>query len=199
MNKIWSIIEGIVIAIIAPPTPMEPTPLNPSKSTSTPQMVQTPTSTPNSSPEASSVQAEAITKPIWDTPQHNWHNVRVLCDFLGLTLDEKNLICACIYQESQFYNYLSSGSPLTHANVVNGEVTSIDYGIAQINSFFHISPTGSPFPSVSYVMDNPDKVIEWMILMYKNGCLKQWVSFSSGAYLKWLEPTSPMWGLAINS
>ena len=63
MNKIWSIIEGIVIAIIAPPTPMEPTPLNPSKSTPTPQMVQTPTSTPNSSPEASSAPQTGLLQP----------------------------------------------------------------------------------------------------------------------------------------
>lgn len=40
----------------------------------------------------------------FSTPKAAWHTVRVLCDEAGLTYQEKNLICACIYQESRFSN-----------------------------------------------------------------------------------------------
>ena len=198
MEKTWAILERWAIALMAPPTPMEPTPLNPSKSTPTPQMVQTPTPAPKTPVEASQPQETPFTVIPWDTPKHNWHNFRVLCDLANLTLDEKNLLCACVYQESQFNNFLPSGSPVTHANLVNYKLVSTDWGLCQINDYWHVRKYPD-FPSATYIMDNPDKASNFMIDCYKNGLLKQWVSFSSGAYLKWLEPTSPMWGLAINS
>lgn len=123
----------------------------------------------------------------WSTPKGAYHATRVTCDNLELTVDEKNLICACIFQESRFYHAATN----QNKNAA-GEVTSTDWGLCQVNDWFHIGP-GKDFPSVVYVMDNPDKVIEWMIGMYKHGLLKQWVSFSSGVYKQWLAPNSPMW------
>lgn len=126
----------------------------------------------------------------WDTPKHAWHAVRVLCDQAKLSLEEKNRICACIYQESQFYNYFMSGQPVIHKNP-----TSTDWGICQVNDHYHIGPT-LDFPSVDFVMKNPDKVVQWMIGKYKAGQLKQWVSYSSGEYKQWLSTGSKMWELA---
>lgn len=129
----------------------------------------------------------------WDSPAHNYHNVRVICDSMGLTLAEKNLICACIYQESSFLNYRTPGNPTVCLNKdKNGSVWSTDWGICQINDWFHIGPK-KDFPSVDFVMQNPDKVVMWMVGMYQKGQLKQWSSYSTGAYKKWLSPTSPMW------
>ncbi len=128
---------------------------------------------------------------LWDTPQHAFHAVRVLCDDLGLSVDEKNLICACVYQESGFKNTAK------FENKSDGVVWSTDWGICQINDHFHIGP-GKDFKSVDYVLANPDAAVKWMIRMYKGGQLRQWVSYSSGAYKRWLKPGSPMWALRTN-
>jgi len=134
----------------------------------------------------------ATVQPVlqWTTPSLAYHAVRVTCDNLGLTLEQKNLICACIYQESRFNNNAVNKNVNTQ-----GVVTSRDWGLAQVNDYFHCG-VGKDFPSASYVVANPDKAVEWMIKLYKEGLLKLWVSYSSGAYKQWLSPTSPMWHLA---
>lgn len=147
-------------------------------------------SIPITPPSMPPVNPDNIQYP-WDTPAHCYHNVRVLCDQQGLTVDEKNRICACIYQESQFLN---SAKCLNKNSA--GVVTSIDWGLCQINDYYHIAPHGSPFPSKEYVLENPGAVVHWMITMYQHGGLKQWVSYSSGAYEQWLAVDSPMWRLA---
>lgn len=139
------------------------------------------------SPAAPSVD---IPEPLpWDTAQKAYHGVRVLCDLAGLTVDEKNLICACIFQESRFLNTAEN-----HNRDSQGNILSTDFGFCQVNDFYHIGQN-KDFPNVQFVLENPDKVVSWMITMYKHGLLKQWVSYSSGAYKVWLSPTSPMWDL----
>lgn len=149
--------------------------------------------TPSLPPKAPSMppDPDLVVYP-WDSPQHNYHNTRVLCDQAGLTVDEKNLICACLYQESRFLN-----SAVNYNKNSAGHILSTDYGIAQINDFYHIGQN-KDFPSIAYVEQYPDKVVSWMIGMYKRGLLKQWVSYSSGAFLTWLKPNSPMWKLGVN-
>lgn len=128
-----------------------------------------------------------ILNPDWSTQKNAYHNVRVLCDFAGLTFAEKNLICACIYQESRF-----KINALNNNKNAAGKILSTDIGICQINDFYHIGK-GKDFPSVEYVLDNPRACVEYMIRCYEHGQLKMWVSFSSGAYKQWLSPSSPMW------
>lgn len=117
---------------------------------------------------------------LWDTPANARHSTRVICDESGLTLSEKNLICAVIMAESGFNN---------HAKCINkrkdGTVSSTDWGICQINDHWHIGQ-GKSFPSVEYVLQNPDKVVRWMIKMYKGGSLKLWTAFVNGSYKKYL-------------
>lgn len=124
---------------------------------------------------------------LWDTPKHIYHAVRVTCDLNDLSVAEKNLLCECLYQESRFNN-----AAINHNRNSAGAVLSTDYGLCQINDYYHIG-TGKDFPNVAFVIDNPDKVFEWMIGMYKHGMLKQWVSYSSGEYKQWGEENSPMW------
>lgn len=134
--------------------------------------------------------------PDWGTPQNAYHNTRVLCDLALLPVDVKNIICACIYQESGFYNYLPNGNPVEHRNLnEDGTVSSIDYGICQINDWFHIGE-GKDFPSVAYVLDNPQEAVKYMIRMEQAGQLGLWSSYKSGAYRQWLGKNSPMWRLA---
>ncbi len=68
----------------------------------------------------------------WDTPKQTWHSVRVMCDNSGLTFTQKNIVCACIWQESNFLNYLPNGEPVTHKNIKNGKVWSTDFSLPWI-------------------------------------------------------------------
>ena len=128
----------------------------------------------------------APSKLLWDTPKQAYHSVRVICDEMGLVLIEKNTLCACIYQESRFLN-----------TAVGKNKNSTDWGIVQVNDTkgWHIG-TGLQFPSVQYVLENPEKCVRWMIRTYKStGTLTPWASYTSGAYKQWLLPASPMWKL----
>lgn len=130
----------------------------------------------------------------WGTPKDAWHSVRVICDEMGLTYAQKNIVCACIYQESRF---LTNPKPNQNKDPKTGLVWSTDYGIVQVNDHFHIGP-GKDFPSVQYVLDNPEKCVRWMVgIMKATGRLQPWSSYTSGAYLEWLKPESSMWALAI--
>lgn len=169
---------------LEPLTPILP----PTIATTTPSAapITIATTTPSTTP----MNPDSITYP-WDSPQHNYHNTRVLCDLAGLTVSEKNLICSCLYRESEFNN-----NAVCYNRDASGNVLSEDVGIAQINTYYHIAPTGSPFPSREYVVENPKVAVQYMIDCYKKGTLKMWVSYSSGAYKQYLLPTSPMWRLA---
>jgi hypothetical protein len=121
-----------------------------------------------------------ILNPDWSIPENAKHNVRVLCDLAGLTLYSKNVITACIEVESGF----RIGA--THDNRdALGNLLSTDYGICQINDFYHIGPD-KDFPSVGYVMTHPQECVVWMIKMMQEGHLNMWVSYSSGAYKQFL-------------
>jgi hypothetical protein len=114
--------------------------------------------------------------------ENNRHNVRVLCDLAGLTVYAKNVITACIEQESDFYS-LAVGQPNA-----NG---TIDYGICQFNNGeLHGVPLwigpGAAFASTQEVLDNPQKCVELMIQEYKAGHINWWASYSTGAYLKFM-------------
>jgi hypothetical protein len=133
----------------------------------------------------------------WATQQRAYHNTRVLCDLSGLTLEEKNLICACIMVESEFYNYLPDGQPTKHENLnADGSLSSTDWGLCQINDWFHVAPHGAPFASVEFVLANPRACVQWMITCYKQGLLGQWDSYLHGSYRQYLIPTSAMFKLA---
>ncbi len=122
-----------------------------------------------------------VPKYLWDTQANTRHSIRVICDEEGLSVYDKNVITACIQQESQFLNT----AVCKNKDKTTGQVWSTDWGIAQINDFYHIGP-GKDFPTVAYVLDNPDAVVRYMIRMKKAGHLSMWVSFSSGAYLRYM-------------
>jgi len=175
--------------------------------TSTPKLPYVPASvpTPGTPPVAPETithttlpVVEAPTVLLFDTPQHAYHSVRVLCDNAGLPFEKtvdvdgvmhmpKDIICSVIMGESEFYN--------TAKNInrrADGTVGSTDWGICQINDRFHIG-VGADFPSVEYVLANPDKAVEWMIKMYKLGHINWWCAYSGGRYKQFLLQSSPMW------
>lgn len=160
---------------ITPITPPEPIPVPPA-----------PDPVPVSVP-VSPVAPIATPTYLWATPQQSYHSVRVLADLLGLSVDQKNTLCACIFQESRFKN-----SAVNHNKNGYGQTTSSDWGICQVNDYFHIGPNRD-FPTVDYVVANPEKVVRWMIKLQLAGQLHLWSSYSTGAYKQWLAANSPMW------
>lgn len=134
----------------------------------------------SSSPILPTPQNPDVLYPTWDSKPYAYHNVRVVCDQMGLTLYEKDLITACITIESNF------NTQAVHPNTNDeGVVLSTDYGICQINDYYHIG-NGKDFKSIDYVLQNPQACVVWMINMYKAGRITMWVSYTSGAYLKYM-------------
>ena len=126
------------------------------------------------------------TKPnyLWDNPVNARHSIRVMCDEAGLSISDKNTLCAVIGAESGWMNFREDGSPVTNKNLrSDGSLSSTDWGICQINDKYHIG-TNNTFPSVDYVMQNPEKVVAWMIKMYKKGHINWWCAFVNGSYKK---------------
>ena len=122
-----------------------------------------------------------VLSPDWSDPIQAHHNVRVLCDLTGLTYEQKEVLTACVAIESNFlinavhpnYAFRSDGTKY---------IASTDYGIVQVNDYWHIGE-GKDFPSVEYVLANPQACVQWMCNYYKqNGNLNAWCSFTSGAY-----------------
>jgi hypothetical protein len=124
-------------------------------------------------PEAPAKPAEEI-KYLWDTPGRACHSVRVICDEMGLSVADKNLICQVINAESGFK---------IQAKNINKDGTG-DYGICQFNSYWYIGP-GKPIASIDEALNNPEKCVRVMIKQFKAGRLKDWCAYSSGAYLKY--------------
>lgn len=137
----------------------------------TPDPVPTPTPpTPITPPvEAPSVPQDLL----WSTPENARHSVRVICDEEGLTYKQKDDLSRTVHCESGYQ------PKLVHPNVVNGKVSTIDYGIAQINDYWHIGP-GKDFPSKEYVLANPEACIRWMAREWKAGRGRQWVCYAKG-------------------
>jgi len=103
----------------------------------------------------------------WDTKENCRHNVRALCDLEGLTVDQKNDFSRTIHCESDY------NPECVHPNIVNGHVSSTDYGIAQINDYWHIGP-GKDFATIADAM-NPENAIRWACRQWKAGNGKLWV------------------------
>ena len=120
---------------------------------------------------------------LWDTPTNIRHSVRVMCDSAGLSLKDKNIITACIQQESNFMPR-AIGKPNK-----NG---TIDFGLCQYNNGknrlgvpYWIGP-GADFTDTEEVLNDPEKNVRVMIREYKAGHIKWWASYSTGAYKRWL-------------
>lgn len=149
-------------------------------------------SDPKPIPVSASEDSEPVSAYKFDTPQNARHSVRLICDEMlplkrtvlvnGRYYLPKDVICACIEQESQFRN-----SAKNYNRNAAGKITSTDWGICQINDTpgWHIGP-GLAFPSVEYVVAHPEEAVRYMIRMFKAGKLSLWVSYKSGAYERYL-------------
>lgn len=124
-----------------------------------------------------------IPKYLWDTPFNVRHSLRVICDEEGLTVEEKNELCATVQCESQGFQV-----HITHPNIAkDGSVASTDYGLCQVNDYWHIGP-GKDFPSKEYVLNNPEADVRWMCKLWKTGekGKRLWECYKQGLYLKYM-------------
>ncbi len=112
---------------------------------------------------------------LWSTPQLARHSVRVIADEEGLTVEQKNTMCATIGGESGW------DVDAVNKNYVNGKVTSVDYGLCQWNNYYHgkeITP--------GEAIGNPEKAVRLMCAYWKRGQRNLWVAYSSGRYKLYL-------------
>ncbi len=111
----------------------------------------------------------------WTTTANCRHNCRALADLEGLSVAQKNMMSSVIHCESN-YNV-----NCVHPNIVSGKTVSTDFSICQINDYYHIG-AGKDFPSVEYVMTNPEACVRWMCKMVKAGKINLWVCASKNLY-----------------
>lgn len=109
-------------------------------------------------------------KYLWDTKTNIKHSIRVICDELGFTLEQKNTMCATIQAESGF---------ILTAKHVNP--TSTDWGLCQWNDKYHGSEI-TPDESVN----NPEKAVRLMCTYWKRGQRDLWIAYKNGSYKKYL-------------
>lgn len=121
----------------------------------------------------------------WSIPVMAHHNVRVICDQEGLDYGQKQILAACVMQESGF-NIHATNKNMGRDSFGHPIILSEDWGIVQINDHWHIGP-GKDFPSPQYVIDNPEACVRYMCRYYKShGDLMAWSSYKFGAYKKFL-------------
>lgn len=121
---------------------------------------------------------EAITmkpKYIWDTPEEARHSVRVICDEEGLSVQDKNDLCATVGAESG-WKPGAIGKP--------NKDGSRDYGIIQLNDKYWIGKV-KLFPTTDFVLENPEICIRWMCGNWVEH-KKWWYGFTNGSYKKFL-------------
>lgn len=117
----------------------------------------------------------------WALSMTAHHNVRALCDLMGLSYEQKQVLTACVYIESGFHVNAEHQNFKFNADG-SRTLESTDYGIVQVNDYWHIGP-GKEFPNVAFVLANPEACVRWMCRYYKeHGNLNAWCSFTSGAY-----------------
>lgn len=139
------------------------------------QVPQTPPTPPQTSIPSDPAPVVASPAYLWDTQENVRHSIRVICDEEGLSVLLKDQLSATLHCESNW------NPKCVHPNTLNGKVVSTDYGLCQINDYYHIGP-GKDFPSVEYVMNNPEACVRWMCRLALAGKLTLWVCYLKGMY-----------------
>ena len=116
----------------------------------------------------------------WTTKEKVRHSCRVIMDEFNLSWKAKDLLCAVIQAESGFK------IDAKNENKKNGKVLSTDWGICQINDYWHIGK-GKGFKSIEEVLAKPEKSVRFMVEMYLHGKLGLWCAFTNGQYKKYLK------------
>lgn len=120
---------------------------------------------------------------LWDNPTNVRHSVRVLCDEMGMTLEQKNTMCATIGAESVGYNTQAvNRNFVTNAQGIK-VLASTDWGLCQWNDYYHGSEIA---PQVA--LQDPEAAVRLMGHYWKLGELYRtwWVAYKNGSYKQYL-------------
>ena len=176
-QKIVDVLKNIVAifaVIISEPKPLPPR-FEPIDNVPLPEFDTYVSNAPEAKPEP---------KYKWDTPAKARHSVRVICDEEGLSVDDKNILCAVVGAESGWDNSKINRN-------TNG---STDWGLCQFNDGPPgVSPdkkwwigTGRDFANVSDVVNNPERAVRVMIREMKKGRISDWTAYKNKSYLNFL-------------
>lgn len=161
VEALWDIVEFSAMLLFPRPEEVKLNPvINPPEPIQPPIVIAPPVETP---------------KYLWGTPTLARHSVRVIADEEGLDVEQKNTMCATIGAESGWI------ITAVHKNIVNGKVTSVDYGICQWNNVYHgkeISPTEA--------LEDPEKAVRLMCSYWKRGQRDLWMAYKNGSFKRYL-------------
>lgn len=167
----------------------------------TPLPPQEPVSVKPDAPQEVKKEPEIV--KLWDTKENIRHSCRVICDEEGLAVSDKNDMVATIQAESGFNLTIKNlngkwknkldenGNQIydkqTGVPIREYVVLSTDWGLCQINDYWNIG-AGKPFPSVDFVLNNPEKVVRWMCGEWKRGefSKQKWIAYKNGSYKNYL-------------
>jgi hypothetical protein len=129
-----------------------------------PKPVPVPTPSPSPTPKPESMQ----------------NMVRRVCRELRLTFQMSADLFATVQGESGF-----NPSAINHNYDKSGKLTSIDYGIAQLNSRWYIGPN-CELKTPQEALADPEKCIRVMAKAFKAGRAKDWLVYRYGRYKQFL-------------
>lgn len=112
----------------------------------------------------------------WGTKEDIRHSIRVICDEMGMTVEQKNTMCATIYGESEFNLHARN------ENKRDGKVTSIDLGLCQWNTYYHGKEI-TPIESIN----NPEKAVRLMAKYWLRGQRDLWIAYKSGSFRRYID------------
>lgn len=174
MKALFALLKDIFLFIMTnkndsatPPTP----PVIPEPTPTPPQPVTPPTAPPVPSQPYD-----------WSTPTAVRHSVRVLCDEMGMTVEQKNTMCATIGAESNGYNTKA----LNHNYFKSGKLASTDWGLCQWNDYYHGKEISGGYDGEA--MNNPEKAVRLMGHYWKMGELYRcwWIAYKNGSFRHYL-------------
>lgn len=115
----------------------------------------------------------------WGTPELARHSVRVICDEEGLSVSDKNELCATVGAESGW----NTKAIRENYGMRNGQrvLLSTDRGIAQWNDYYH----GKEI-TADEAINNPEKAVRLMCAYWTRGQKNLWVAYKNSSYKKYL-------------
>lgn len=165
-EAIREVLKRLITAFIQPTYAPPRMPPAPSTSPVTPPLPVTPPIMPTT----------PVHGLLWNTVQNIRHSVRVICDEEGLSLEQKNTLCATIQAESGFNLHAEHFNYDEH-----GKLLSVDRGLCQWNNYFH----GKEISAVE-AEENPEKAVRLMCKYWKAGLRNYWIAYKNKSYQRYL-------------
>lgn len=114
----------------------------------------------------------------WSTQEKARYSVRMICDEEGLSVKDKNDLCATVGAESGW-------KPRQRSLKANFDGT-YDHGIIQLNEKYWIGE-GKLYPNIEAVYNDPEGCIRWMCRNWKRN-KNWWYAYKNGSYLRYMNP-----------